>query len=664
MPSPTQPARLDWSSGQPVSSDYNDIYFSRDSGLDETHHVFIHHNQLPQRFAALADGALFSIGETGFGTGLNFLVAWQSFLQHAPAGARLAFVSTEKHPLLPDDLQRALAMWPQLAPQAQQLLQQYAELPPGWHRFVLQDGRISLTLLVGDALDTLPQLDASIDAWFLDGFAPKLNPDMWQPALFAQLARLSAPGATLATFTCAGIVRRGLAEAGFSVEKVAGHGSKRTMTRGQLPQPPAQGWQAPWYARPQPAAGERSALVIGAGIAGASVAHSLAVRGWQVTVLERQPAPASEASGNPQGVLYTKLSPHFTPLTRLLLSGYSHSLRMLAQHLPPGEDSWQQCGVLQLAYDADETKRQQGLAGAGLPDGVLRAVDAGQASTIAGIALQQSALFFAQGGWLHPPALVRQLLSHRNIRLVTGVSISELSREPGSGQWLATAADGSSYRAQVAVLATANDARQFTAASHLPLKPIRGQVSTLPATAASRALRSVICGEGYISPARHDSHCLGATFKFEQPAGATTPGEHEENLAMLAGMAPALYQALGGDSLGAADCGGRAALRCTSPDYLPLAGPLVDSAAFAAQYAMLARDATLQPDTPAPNLPGLYVTTGHGSRGMVTAPLCGEVLASLLENEPLPLPKPLMDALHPSRFLLRGLIRNKKPQPG
>ncbi|MFC3626009.1 bifunctional tRNA (5-methylaminomethyl-2-thiouridine)(34)-methyltransferase MnmD/FAD-dependent 5-carboxymethylaminomethyl-2-thiouridine(34) oxidoreductase MnmC [Vogesella amnigena] len=662
MSSSTQAARLDWSSGQPVASDYGDVYFSRDSGIDETRHVFIHHNQLPARFAALADNAVFSIGETGFGTGLNFLVAWQTFLQHAPASARLAFVSTEKHPLQPDDLQRALAMWPQLAPQAEQLLQQYAELPPGWHRFTLQDGRISLTLLVGDALETLPQLDAAIDAWFLDGFAPSRNPDMWQPALFQQLARLSAPGATLATFTCAGMVRRGLTAAGFSVEKVAGHGSKREMTRGQLVTPPAAGWLAPWYARPRQQAAERSAIVIGAGIAGASVAHSLALRGWQVTVLDRQPAPASEASGNPQGVLYTKLSPHFTPLTRLLLAGYSHSLRTLAAQLPPGEESWQPCGVLQLAHDADEAKRQQGLANAGLPTGILHAVSAQQASQLAGVPLTHSGLYFPQGGWLHPPALVRQLLAHPNIRLRTGCSVDSL-QQLENGQWLAANQHGELARASVAVLANANDVRQFAAGSQLPLKPIRGQVSVLPATAASRALRSVICGEGYISPARHDSHCFGATFKFEQPAGATTPGEHQENLAMLADMVPALYQALGGDSLQASDCTGRAALRCTSPDYLPLAGPLVDAEAFRQQYAILSRDATLQPDTPAPYLPGLYVTTGHGSRGMVTAPLCGEVLASLLENEPLPLPKGLMDALHPSRFLLRGLIRKKNKQP-
>ncbi|MGL6045791.1 MAG: FAD-dependent 5-carboxymethylaminomethyl-2-thiouridine(34) oxidoreductase MnmC, partial [Vogesella sp.] len=378
--------------------------------------------------------------------------------------------STEKHPLSPADMQRALAMWPALAAEAAELLQQYQTLAPGWHRFVLAAGRITLTLLVGDALATLPELDARVDAWFLDGFAPSRNPDMWQPALFEQLARLSKPGATLATFTCAGVVRRGLAEAGFAVEKVAGFGSKREMTRGQLASPPASSWQAPWYARPQlPARLERTAIVVGAGIAGASIAYSLAVRGWQVTVVDRHPVPANEASGNPQGVLYTKLSPHFTPLTQLILSGYGYSLRTLAASLPQGDDTWRQCGVLQLAHNAEESKRQHGLALAGLPHDILHAVDSEQASQLAGIAVDLPGLYFPQGGWLHPPALVRRLLDHPNITLRLATAITELAQNPADHSWVAMDSDGPMAIGGIAVLATANETVQFDPTFYLPV---------------------------------------------------------------------------------------------------------------------------------------------------------------------------------------------------
>ncbi|BBF84678.1 tRNA (5-methylaminomethyl-2-thiouridylate)-methyltransferase [Aquitalea magnusonii] len=653
-------AQLDWLDGQPVSVAFGDVYFSRNSGLDETRHVFIHHNQLQQRFAALPEQGQFCIGETGFGTGLNFLCAWQAFLAHAPQTARLHFISAEKYPLTPADLQQALQLWPELAREADQLLQQYDALSAGWHRFVLENGRILLTLLIGDVLEVLPQLDARIDAWFLDGFAPSKNPDMWQPALFAQMARLAGPDTTFATFTSAGFVRRGLKEAGFSVKKVPGHGQKREMSCGQLVQAPAQDWTPPWYARPAHQPGrERSAIVVGGGIAGASTAYSLAIRGWQVTLVERMPALAQAASGNPQGVLYTKLSAHFTPLTRLVLAGYAYSLRQLHQLLPQSEENWQACGVLQLAHEPKEAERQSLLAKAGLPSSLLRQVGPAEASALAGIALQHGGLFFPQGGWLHPPALVRALCQHPEISLRTARTVVELDWNPQEQCWLASDEQGPLAMGSIVVLATAADTTAFDSTSHLPLKAIRGQVSTVAATTASHALQTVLCGEGYISPVRGQQHCLGATFKFDADNLLVNSQEHAENLSMLAQLAPALHQALEDGNGNIAVTGGRAAYRCTSPDYLPLIGPVANRQQFAACYRQLANDATLKLTQDAPWIDGLYVNTAHGSRGMITAPLSGEILAAYLDNEPAPLPSALMQAVHPSRFMLRQLVRKQ-----
>jgi len=236
----TEPASLDWQDGQPLSRRFGDVYFSRASGLDEARHVFLEQNDLPARFTALAGLDSFVVGETGFGTGLNFLAAWQCFCQNAPTCGQLHFLSVEKYPLTPGDLVKALALWPELTRYSQALLQQYGHLTAGAHRFVFDAGRVTLTLLVGDVLDCFPQWEAQVDAWFLDGFAPSKNPEMWQPELFRQMARLSAPNATFATFTSAGAVRRGLTDAGFHVEKVPGHGHKREMSCGHLlhaPQP-------------------------------------------------------------------------------------------------------------------------------------------------------------------------------------------------------------------------------------------------------------------------------------------------------------------------------------------------------------------------------------------------------------------------------------------
>jgi tRNA 5-methylaminomethyl-2-thiouridine biosynthesis bifunctional protein len=223
---------LDWREGHPYSRLFGDIYFSQSSGIKETRHVFLRNNHLARRWQALVPGELFTIGETGFGTGLNFLCAWQLWRETMPEKARLHFVSTEKYPLGHADLGRAQAMWPELAALSKLLLSQYDAASSGTQQMSFDDGRVTLTLLLGDVRETLPQLHAVIDAWFLDGFAPARNPEMWQPELFGTIARLSSRGATFATYTCAGIVRRALISAGFEVEKVPGFGTKREMLRG------------------------------------------------------------------------------------------------------------------------------------------------------------------------------------------------------------------------------------------------------------------------------------------------------------------------------------------------------------------------------------------------------------------------------------------------
>ena len=659
MSTSTPFAELGWSEdGQPYSTHFDDVYFSRESGLAETRHVFLQHNQLDQRWSVLPAAASFCIGETGFGTGLNFLCAWQLWEQLAPADARLHYVSCEKYPLSHADLQRALALWPELQPWASQLLGQYTDLASGWQHFSLANGRVTLTLLIGDVLDTLPQLDAQVDAWFLDGFAPAKNPDMWQPALYTQLARLSKVGTTLATFTSVGDVRRGLQAVGFSMHKAKGYGRKRDMLCGQLESPLSDEWTAPWYQRPAPSSSERSALIIGAGLAGCATALSLARRGWQVTVIERHAHAAAEASGNTQGILYCKLSPHQTPLSRYVQASYAYGLRVLHERLPQGETSWNACGVLQLCTDDKERERQLALADQGYPSGFLHAVDVEQASELAGVQVGRPGLFFPGAGWVNPPSLCQTLLQHQRIQLLTHCEALQL--EQRDGRWHALDDEGASLAsATVAVICSANDSRRFQQTDHMPLKPIRGQVTQLPATAQSARLRTVLCAEGYISPARQGEHHVGASFRFDRLDNQPSSEENISNLALLDKLSAELAQALQTPVQEPERLPARAALRCTTPDYLPVVGPVADAEAFNDDYAVLSKDASKQPPTPTRWHPGLYINAGHGSRGMVSCPLSGELIAAWLNHEPLPLPRDLAEAVHPNRFLLRKLIRGQ-----
>jgi tRNA 5-methylaminomethyl-2-thiouridine biosynthesis bifunctional protein len=633
--------KLEWHDGQPLSARFGDVYFSRESGIAETRHVFLQHNRLQERWQNLG-GGLFTIGETGFGTGLNFLCAWELWKECAPSDARLHFVSTEKYPLSRNELAQALALWPELSELSAELLEQYLWLAPGWQRMSFDHGRVTLALLIGDARETLPQLRAAVDAWFLDGFAPARNPEMWQPELFEQVARLSVHGCTFATFTSAGAVRRRLEAVGFGVEKVAGYGTKRDMLRGEYADAIASRPEWP----------DKHAIVIGGGVAGTASASSLARRGWQVMLIERHGELAQEASGNPQGVLYPRLSGHDIPLSRLAQAGFMTTLRLLQSLLPKGED-WDDCGLLQQAFNARETKRCKEVLARGLPPDLVRGVDAEETAELAGIAMPHGGLWFPSGGWVHPPAMCRALASQNGIMLKT--SAEALNLVHSTHGWQVWGADKLLAEAPVIVVCGANDITDFQQTAHLPLEPVRGQITRLPATPASAQLKAVVCTEGYVSPARDGTHCIGATFSPGERSLELRIDDHADNLAMLKHLSPALHKSLGGTALDAAQLPGRVALRCVSPDYLPLAGPLLDAALLAERYVVGSR----LPVEHLPWLGGLYINAGHGSKGLLTAPLCAEIIAAMLEHEPLPVDAGLACTLDPNRFLLRqrGLKR-------
>ena len=219
----------------PYSIDFDDIYFSTDDGLLETEYVFVEHNQLKQRFKALSKNT-FCIAETGFGTGLNFLVVASHWSSLTPITAKLLFISIEKHPLRLDDLARAAQVWPQFSEIANALILQYTHLKTGCNHFTFFNNRIELQLYIGDVIEVLPSLQIAeeifVNAWLLDGFAPAKNAEMWSIGVLQHMARISSNGTTFATFTCAGMVRRNLEAVGFYVKKHTGFGKKREMLSG------------------------------------------------------------------------------------------------------------------------------------------------------------------------------------------------------------------------------------------------------------------------------------------------------------------------------------------------------------------------------------------------------------------------------------------------
>lgn len=600
---------LHWKDGQPYSECYADVYFSADSGLEETRHVFLQGNDLARRFAALQAGESFCIGETGFGTGLNFLCAWQLFEQAAPPGASLDFFSVEKFPVETDELRAALALWPQLAVRAETLCARWHRRVPGWNRWHFTAGRVRLTLALEDAAEALPQLPAKcVDAWFPDGFAPVKNPQMWSETVLLNMARASRAGATLATYTSAGWVRRGLQHAGFSVERVPGFGSKREMTRGQIiaPSPADERGQTP-----------HSALVIGAGIAGCAAAHALAQRGIKVVLLDRAPQPATAASGNPRGILHARLGAGMNALHRFVLAAYGHALALLDEMLPADGVQRAECGLLQLAATDAEAKRIGKLAALDWPPHVLRAIEAEEASALAGLPQAAGGLWFPAGGWVVPPEVCARLVRHSNIELRLNREVTSLVRT-NSG-WCAGGA-GFAIEAEQAVVACAHQAKKLAPFAAFPLQPVRGQISVLPATAASAELKAVLCAEEYCTPAGDGVHVAGATASFDDETTALRAQDHAANLAQLAANMPTLRAALG--KVDVAQWHGRAGVRCSVPGATPLVGEVA---------------------------PGLYCSLAHGTRGLLTAGISAEIIAAQMCGQLPPLPQALLKALSPLR---------------
>ncbi len=636
---PLRPARLVFRDGVPCSADYDDVYYAREGGLDEARHVFLAANDLPDRWQ---DARRFTIGETGFGTGLNFLLSVAEWRRLAPATARLHYVSVEKHPLRSEELRTALAPFTALGAEREALLAAWPPLVEGLHRRELFAGRVTLTLLFGDAGEMLADLDARVDAWYLDGFAPARNPRMWQTDLFRQIARLSRPGATFATFTAAGDVRRGLAKAGFTVHKRPGFGRKREMLAGAIATPPGETTTKPWFTPPGPSRAERRAVVVGAGLAGATTAFALAERGWQVQIVEAGTRVAAEASGNPAGVLMPRLNADMDPGARFHLAAFLNTVAWLEALERRGLDTgFHHTGVLQL----DIRRRHVQRIHPALPSDVVTALEHEAAQSLAGSPLTGDALLYPAGGWLSPPRLCRRLLDHPYIDVRTGLKVEHFAFMDDRWQ-LHT--NEEILEAPVVILANGADAMRLIPGLRWNLQRVRGQISYLDVPRSDWPALPV-CGDGYVTPTGEPYLVIGATFDTSCHDPIVRETDHRANLDTLRQSLPTLatYPVIGG----------RVGFRTTSPDRLPVLGAVPDAEFFRTAYADLRHGPHRRPMPPARYLPGLHVTTAHGSRGLITCPLAAMQLAALLEGEPLPLLRDQQQATHPGRFLIRQLKR-------
>jgi tRNA 5-methylaminomethyl-2-thiouridine biosynthesis bifunctional protein len=602
--------------GVPLSERFGDIYHTETGALAQSRHVFLRGCGLPEGWAGRPQ---WRILETGFGFGLNFLTTWYAWRGDAQRPRMLHVVSIEAHPVSRDDLLRAAMAYPELAELATLLAAQWHGLLPGFHRLAFDDGHVLLTLCIGDVQPMLRAQRFESDSIFLDGFSPERNPAMWSPDTLKAVSRFARRGTRIATWTIARAVRDALAQNGFAVQKAPGLPPKRDCLEGEFA--PA------WTVRRRTPAAEAAApghcAVIGAGLAGAAVAASLARRGWRVTVLDAADRPATGASGVPAAVFAPHVSPDDALLSRLTRAGLRLTWQQLQDRLEEGVD-WRASGVIERRSAGDD-RLPAGWSAQG-PNESWRA-DAARLRS-AGLPEETTALWHARGGWARPARLVAAWLAQPGITVRCGARVARIKARVASTGWqLFDGEDRLLVDADRVVIAAGFDSAAL--APHLPLQPVRGQAAWGRMAWAPALPVTPLNGDGHLIahvPDADGAYWLtGATFDRDSRDTSTRDADTEANRARLARLHPGAAAMLG-DAFSQGKVQAWAGVRCASHDRRPLVGPC---------------------DAARPQ--GPWLCSALGSRGLSFAVLCAELLAAQWHAEPLPLPVALAAALDTQR---------------
>lgn len=575
--------------GAPRSGRFGDVYFSQQDGLAEARAVFLAGCGLP---AAWRGRTRFCVAELGFGTGLNIAALLDLWRREGPAGARLSLFSVEGFPLSRAEAARALEAWPELAAASRALLEVWPQATPGFHRLDLPDFNATLDLAIGDVDRTLSQWTGRADAWFLDGFSPSTNPDMWSDAVLDGIVARSAAGARAATFTVAGAVRRGLAERGFAVEKRPGHGRKRERLEARLPETAVGPGPVP------------SVAVVGAGIAGAALVWAFAALGVRVRLVEAA-HPGAGGSGFPSALV----TPRFDAGDMEIAALYAQALTRTAVYAAiPG--AVVEAGVLQLEQAPRDAARFARVAVQTVwAGGAMEVRDAAACSARLGEPVACGGLWMRDALAIRPAAVLDAWLATAD-RISATVGRIEAT---AAGWRLLDEADTAILEADIVVMAAGWGSSGLVPG--LALAPVRGQANWVEGVGAGP-----VAWGGYAAPTG-SGLLFGATHDRGQTDGGPSDEAGARNLAMVAARLPRLAARIAA----AGPARARTAVRATTPDRLPLAGAL-------------------------PGCQGLFALGGLGSRGFCVAPLLAEHVAALALGAPSPLPASLARRVGPSRF--------------
>ena len=559
-----------------------------------------------------------------------------------------------------DALQQAHLAYPQFSHLAQHLQQHWLNPIQGCYRFHFDES--TLDLWFGDVAENLPQLgdymNDKIDAWFLDGFAPSKNPDMWNEQLYQQMFRFTKPQGTFATFTAASAVRKGLENAGFDITKRKGFGKKRECLSGQKTHEKLTALSAPWFHSQSANLNEQDIAIIGGGIASLCTAISLLKRGAKITIYCEDEQTALNASGNKQGAFYPQLSDDNERNIRFYIHAFAYGLQFLQWAIQQKiEFEHEFCGVALCAYNDKAESKLNKIAALNLPSDLYQSLNQTELSKKVGLPLPFGGGFIPQGAWLAPRQLVQHafaLLEKQGVQIKTSQKVTALSQTEYG--WQITTAENEIFCHEVVVLANGHKLTEFEQTQKLPLYPVRGQVSQISTSANLLKLKTVLCYDGYLTPVDQAkaSHCIGASHVRDNATREFSLAEQQENQQKIQQNIPEDWTKEVDTSSNLARIG----VRCSVRDLTPMMGAVPHFSAQQTQYHNLFNlRRRKQPIEQAVNYPNLYLIGALGSRGLTSVPLLGETLASLIYGEPLPMSEDLIHNLMPNRSWVRRWLK-------
>ena len=631
--------------GRPFSSRYNSFYHES-RPLEAAKDIFFS-NLFIKSFEGQTDFSV--IGELGFGTGLNFALACHYWKKRNDCNTKLHYVAIEPYPLESHQVDRFLSGFSVLDTERRELVSGYPKPHVGFHRVWSTDNKIALTLVVGPVDEVLAEVEAEVDLWFLNGFPLRVNPEMWSQTVCLELARLSKPGANLISICDDEEIQHRLTMQGFQMEKRNGLCGKSGVLEGKFIGKSEVRYLAPWFRPPPPVQSQGTIGIIGAGLAGCAMAEALTRRGKRTLLFDQQDDVAQRGSGIEAGLIAPELGLNASNMNRF----YDRAYRMALSSIEDSKIRWNSRGVMELLQKDEARRRVQHMKdGASLWHGAAQLMSPSESSSQIGIKVSSHGIWFPQGGALNPKGYAKYMSQKAEYFL--GATVHEFAYRD-DGWWLY---DGSGQRiatVDTLVIAAAQHSKSFKLISFLPLSSLHGQISFILKNENSYKLKASIISNSYLMPNIDGFHVVGSTYSrdgFDEnqwPQPVTVEG-HKKNYDNLDRELRSLFSDYQFDQWL-----GYSAIRCATPDRLPVVGPVLEAKKFKRDFARLRHGPRGKFPSGVAYQPNLFVLAGLGSRGIMTSALSAEVLTSQMLGEPWPVERTVATALSPSRFLARGI---------